>query len=131
MTVRATIDELAAWLKAQDEIVLLGHVSPDGDAAGSCLAMGHALRTLNKRVAVCLPGGIPRLYASLPGAETVLEPCAKLPFTPMAAWEMPVRHCLIHARIRLYWTIIPPIWVLGSCLPWMAQRPPPENWPWR
>ena len=96
MTVRTTIDELAGWLKAQDEIVLLGHVSPDGDAAGSCLAIWHALRTLNKRVTVCLPGGIPRLYASLPGAEAVLETGAKLPFTPKAALAVDVSE---HGRL--------------------------------
>ena len=35
MTKRVTIEALAQWLLEQDDIVVLGHVSPDGDAAGS------------------------------------------------------------------------------------------------
>ena len=69
MATRATIEELARWLKARDDILLLGHVSPDGDAVGSCLAVWHALRALGKRAAVALPGGVPRMYAYLPGAD--------------------------------------------------------------
>ena len=30
MSRRVTIEALAEWLKAQDDVVLLGHVSPDG-----------------------------------------------------------------------------------------------------
>ena len=43
MTRRVTIEELAAWLRARDGFALIGHVSPDGDAAGSCVAMAMAL----------------------------------------------------------------------------------------
>ena len=35
MTRTATIDGMARWLAARDDIALLGHVSPAGDAAGS------------------------------------------------------------------------------------------------
>ena len=36
MANRVTIEALANWLKDKDDVVLLGHESPDGDAAGSC-----------------------------------------------------------------------------------------------
>ena len=39
MAKMANIDELARLLKGQDDIVLIGHLSPDGDATGSCLAL--------------------------------------------------------------------------------------------
>ena len=85
-----TISELAGWLLERDDIALMGHVSPDGDAAGSCLAVWHALRALGKRAVVCLPGGIPKLYANLPGAEGVLDSDSPLPFEPMTALAVDV-----------------------------------------
>ena len=85
MTTRVTIETLAEWLKARDDIVLLGHVSPDGDAAGSNLALCRALRTMGKRAVVCLPGGMPHLYAGLPGADEIIAPGDVLPFEPRTA----------------------------------------------
>ena len=90
MPTRVTIDALAEWLRKQEDIVLLGHVSPDGDAAGSALAVWHALRALGKRAVVCLPGGVPKLYANLPGAEGVLDSDSALPFEPMTALAVDV-----------------------------------------
>lgn len=85
-----TIERLAEWLAARDDVLLLGHVSPDGDAAGCCLALWHALRALGKRAAVCLPGGVPKMYAWLPGADAALEAGAPLPFMPRAALSVDV-----------------------------------------
>ena len=85
MTRTATIDGMARWLAARDDIALMGHVYPDGDAAGSCLGLWHALRALGKRVVVCLPGGVPELYARLPGADAVVVTGDPLPFEPAAA----------------------------------------------
>lgn len=89
MPTRVMIEALADWLRDKDDIVVLGHVSPDGDAAGSALALWHALNALGKRAAVCLPGGIPRMYAWLPGAEHVTEPDA-LSFAPQTALAVDV-----------------------------------------
>ena len=90
MASRVTIDKLADWLRDRDDVLLLGHESPDGDAAGSCLGIWHALRAMGKRAVVCLPGGIPMLYAGLPGAAEVCDTDAKLPFAPKAALAVDV-----------------------------------------
>ena len=90
MANRVTIDELARCLKTQDDIVLMGHIFPDGDATGSNLAVWHALRAMGKRAAVYLPEGVPMLYAGLPGADAVLDTGAKLPFEPKAALAIDV-----------------------------------------
>lgn len=89
-TRQATINELAQWLAARDDIALLGHVFPDGDAAGSCLGLWHALKALGKRAVVCLPCGIPGLYADLPGADAVIPTGEPLPFEPVAALAVDV-----------------------------------------
>ena len=90
MANRVTIDALANWLKDKDDVVVLGHESPDGDAAGTALAVWHALKAMGKRAVACLPGGIPRLYAGLPGADEVLDTEAALPFSPKTAFSVDV-----------------------------------------
>lgn len=90
MPKRVTIEALAEWLKDRDDVLLLGHVSPDGDTTGSNLAMWHALRAMGKRVAVALPEGVPLLYAGLPGAEAVADPAGELPFAPSTALALDV-----------------------------------------
>ena len=91
MSRKATIEELAQWLKARDDIALMGHLSPDGDAAGSTLALWHALRAMGKRAVVCLPGGTPTLYATLPGADGIVDTEAgDLPFQPQTAMAVDV-----------------------------------------
>lgn len=90
MTSRVTIEALARWLRERDDIVLMGHQSPDGDTMGSCLALFYALRAMGKRVAVCLPDGAPRMYASVPGASSVFGSADALPFAPKAALAVDV-----------------------------------------
>lgn len=90
MLKRATIDELAAWLKIQDDFVIIGHIMPDGDAMGSCIAMMLALRSLGKRAFVCLPGGGSKLYAKYPFADEVVRPEGELPFAPKTALSLDV-----------------------------------------
>ena len=104
MSRKATIEELAGWLKRQDDVVLLGHISPDGDTTGSNLAVWHALRALGKRAVVCLPEGVPGMYAGLPGASAVLLPEDELPFMPKAALAVDVseRERLGEAGVRRF-----------------------------
>ena len=104
MSRRVTIEALAEWLKAQDDVVLLGHVSPDGDAVGSNLAVWHALRAMGKRAVVCLPDGVPRMYIDLPGATEAVLPEAPLPFAPKAALAVDVSEAtrLGEAGFRLF-----------------------------
>lgn len=87
---RATIEALAAWLKEHDDYVLIGHVNPDGDATGSCMAACMALRALGKRAFVCLPGGVARMYARYPEAGDILSPGEEAPFMPKTAFVLDV-----------------------------------------
>lgn len=104
MSKRVTIEALADWLKRRDDVVLLGHISPDGDTVGSSLAVWHALRSLGKRAVVCLPEGVPGMYANLPGADVARTPEDELPFAPKAALAVDVseRDRLGEAGVRLF-----------------------------
>jgi phosphoesterase RecJ-like protein len=63
------LNEIIEALKNSNEIIILPHISADGDALGSCLALGLALRTMNKHVSVYTEEKIPYIYDFLPGAN--------------------------------------------------------------
>ncbi len=64
--------ELHHYLRDADSILCVSHVSPDGDAFGSLLGMGHLLRRLGKQPDLALQDHQMPEFAFLPGAETVL-----------------------------------------------------------
>ena len=53
------------------KVVICGHVSPDGDAIGSTLALKHWLTRKGKQVTVVVPNIFPDFLHWLPGAEDV------------------------------------------------------------
>ena len=71
-----TIGKVAAarMLAVQDKIMIITHVSPDGDTLGSGFALYHALSILGKRVCVVNSDRITPKYCFLSGAKSVLRP---------------------------------------------------------
>lgn len=63
------LDRIVAVIKESRDAAILPHISADGDAVGSCLALALAMRKLGKRVAVFLEEEIPYIYGFLPGKE--------------------------------------------------------------
>lgn len=53
-------------------IVVFTHLSPDGDAMGSSLAMYHWLKLHDKQAHVVVPNAFPAFLAWLPGAEDII-----------------------------------------------------------
>ncbi|MFC8722723.1 bifunctional oligoribonuclease/PAP phosphatase NrnA, partial [Kitasatospora sp. NPDC057198] len=71
-------------IAGSDEIDLICHICPDGDALGSALAAALALRGLGKRVRVSFgddPQVIPESLSFLPGQELIV-PAAAVPAAP-------------------------------------------------
>lgn len=64
----------AEFIKAHDDFLLIAHVSPDGDALGSCLALYCALLSLGKTAQVVCEEKVPHTYGFLPHADRVLQP---------------------------------------------------------
>ena len=90
MAARITIEQLAQWLIGRDDILLMGHVFPDGDATGSCLGLMLALEKLGKRVEVRLPGGVAGMYRDLPGADRAVASEVPPAFAPKAVLAVDV-----------------------------------------
>lgn len=83
MTMRNDVAGLAQWMRAQDDIAVVCHVSPDGDTLGSALALAECLRNMGKRACVVCQDEIPGMYGFMPGALDISSPEAA-PFAPRA-----------------------------------------------
>lgn len=58
-------------LRQAKSLVILSHIRPDGDAVGSLLAFGLALKTAGKKVQMVLADGVPHNFRHLPGSEQI------------------------------------------------------------
>ena len=67
MSKRCTLTETAAILLEAQKVVIVSHVSPDGDTLGSGLSLMHALTALGKEVILNADDKIPSVYSFLPG----------------------------------------------------------------
>ena len=74
MSKNCTLEEIAALLLAQDKVVLCPHVSPDGDALGSTLALKMALEKAGKKVTVMVDDDVPKAFGFLPQIDCFVKP---------------------------------------------------------
>src|SRR5450432_4096183 len=70
----STFAEIAEVLRKHESFVVLSHVRPDGDALGSQIAMGLAMRKLGKKAKVWNEEGLLEKFSFLPGGELVSTP---------------------------------------------------------
>ncbi|MBO5000727.1 MAG: DHH family phosphoesterase [Bacteroidaceae bacterium] len=69
---QAEIDHVEKWFERAEKIVIVSHVSPDGDAIGSSLGLYHFLNGLDKTVNVIVPNYFPDFLHWMPGAKDVI-----------------------------------------------------------
>jgi phosphoesterase RecJ-like protein len=69
-------EQIAAALRENQKFAVLSHVRPDGDALGSQLALGVALRKLGKDVRIWNEDGMLEKYSFLPNAKLLTKPPA-------------------------------------------------------
>ena len=60
-------------LAAAQDILLIAHIHPDGDAIGSLIGLGLALRDAGKNIFLVSEDGIPAPHRQLPGSELVRQ----------------------------------------------------------
>ncbi|MEM7145181.1 MAG: bifunctional oligoribonuclease/PAP phosphatase NrnA [Verrucomicrobiota bacterium] len=72
----ATFEEIGEILEGNERFLVASHVRPDGDAIGSTLAMGYALRSMGKEVIMVNQDGIPGVFRFLPGVDAIETPDA-------------------------------------------------------
>lgn len=65
--------DIRSRLAAANKIVIVSHVRPDGDAIGSLLGLGLALREAGKSVQMVLVDGVPSSFKYLEGSDTIVK----------------------------------------------------------
>jgi len=66
------LNDLWKSLQDEQEILIVSHRNPDGDALGSSLAMWHFLRQMGHRVTVAVPSPYPQSFGWMTGIGEVL-----------------------------------------------------------
>ena len=66
------IDHFTKWFERADSIVIVSHVSPDGDALGSSLGLANFFQTQDKTVNVIMPNAFPDFLRWMPGSKDIL-----------------------------------------------------------
>ncbi len=66
------IQEVKGEIDSVTDVVIVSHMSPDGDSIGSSLAWANFLAMLEKNVTVIVPNAYPDYYAWMPGAAEIL-----------------------------------------------------------
>ena len=69
---QAEVDHVEKWFERAEKIVIVSHVSPDGDAIGSSLGLYHFLTSQEKTVNVIVPNAFPDFLHWMPGAKDVI-----------------------------------------------------------
>ena len=68
-----TFPKFKALIKKSNNIVIVTHYNPDGDAMGSSLALYNYLIKVGKSVTVITPNDYPEFLRWLPGNKKVVE----------------------------------------------------------
>jgi phosphoesterase RecJ-like protein len=69
----ATLQKIAEEIRSGHRFLISSHENPEGDALGSILALGLALKQLGKEVSVLNQDPTPELLSFLPGAEEIVH----------------------------------------------------------
>jgi len=62
-------ENLLSFLRKEKQFFIATHISPDGDALGSAIALSIALESLGKKTTVYDKDPVPEFYRFLPGHE--------------------------------------------------------------
>lgn len=74
MSENCTVEKLGEIFDANDSFLIISHVTPDGDAIGSTLALGSVLEKRGKKVYYRNEDGVPNSLTFLPSSESVEQP---------------------------------------------------------
>lgn len=70
---QSNIDKSAKYFEHSEKIVIVTHISPDGDALGSSLGLLHFLETQEKSVNIIVPNAFPDFLRWMPGAKDIVR----------------------------------------------------------
>ncbi|MFQ5812701.1 MAG: bifunctional oligoribonuclease/PAP phosphatase NrnA [Anaerolineae bacterium] len=65
-------ETIVRFIRDARRVMVITHVAPDGDAIGSLLGLGWALRWLGKEYTLACADPVPRRFTYLPGSEAIV-----------------------------------------------------------
>lgn len=68
---QSKIDQFVKWLDEEENIVIVSHISPDGDAIGSSLGLWHFLNGQGKNAHIIVPNAFPDFLRWMPGSKKI------------------------------------------------------------
>ncbi|MCD7901881.1 MAG: bifunctional oligoribonuclease/PAP phosphatase NrnA [Bacteroides sp.] len=69
---QSKIDHFTKWFDRAENIVIVSHVAPDGDAIGSSLGLWHFFESQGKNANVIVPNAFPDFLKWMPGSKDIL-----------------------------------------------------------
>lgn len=91
---QANIDKVETYFERAGKLVIVTHVSPDGDALGSSLGLCHFLSSQGKTVNVIVPNAFPDFLRWMPGAKDIIRYDKYAEFADKLIGEADVICCL-------------------------------------
>lgn len=91
---QANIDKVETYFERAGKLVIVTHVSPDGDALGSSLGLYHFLSSQGKTVNVIVPNAFPDFLRWMPGAKDIIRYDKYAEFADKLIGEADVICCL-------------------------------------
>lgn len=70
---QANIDKVETYFERAEKIVIVTHISPDGDAIGSSLGLFHFLNSQGKTTHIIVPNAFPDFLRWMPGAKDIVR----------------------------------------------------------
>lgn len=70
---QANIDKVETYFERAEKIVIVTHISPDGDAIGSSLGVFHFLNSQGKTTHIIVPNAFPDFLRWMPGAKDIVR----------------------------------------------------------
>jgi phosphoesterase RecJ-like protein len=67
------MDKIKSHLQNSKNVLVVSHANPDGDAIGSLIAMGLALKAIGKKTTLYNESSIPAVYRFLPAVKSVVR----------------------------------------------------------
>ncbi|WP_375239873.1 bifunctional oligoribonuclease/PAP phosphatase NrnA [Aurantibacter sp.] len=67
------MNSIKELLSNSNNIIIVSHKNPDGDAIGSCLALFHYLKKLNQNPTIIVPNDYPEFLKWLPNNDSILK----------------------------------------------------------
>jgi phosphoesterase RecJ-like protein len=122
-----TLTKLSLTLMQAHKVVIVAHVSPDGDAIGSSLGMAHFLRSMGKKVFIIMPNAFPAFLKWLPGSKDIFIYDRNRTFADTIIEEAQLICCLDFNGLKRIEALATPIGASKAKKIMIDHHPNPEN----